>query len=320
MSWERLYRNLQPETSGTLARAFRTAHHTMVALGIAVMLADTVKRWRQAHHQALDIGFHIACAFFFAEYLLRIVAAPGAPAAYRRGWRARLSWAVSAGGVFDLLGALPGVLDVAFSPNYASLYGFIWVFKPVRYEPGLVSLQRVISRASHALLSVLLGFGIVLFGRRQPRLFARARRTARAVRLDPARSVVGDRHPDNDRLRRCNADHPTRADSGRGRHGFRHPGFRALGRHSRDRLCRGAAAARVSAHLGPRRQGAVLQQRRRLGHRRRRTPAAAARLPGAGGHHAAWRARRLHVLYRLGRGRSPAETGDGSPRGRRVRR
>ena len=115
MSWERLYRNLQPETSGTTARAFRGAHHTMVAAGIAIMLADTVKTWRQAHHQALDVGFQIACAFFFAEYLLRLAAAPGAPAAYRRGWRARLSWAVSAGGAFDLLGALPGVLDIAFS-------------------------------------------------------------------------------------------------------------------------------------------------------------------------------------------------------------
>jgi voltage-gated potassium channel len=162
MSWERVYRNLQPETSGTTARVFRSAHHTMVAAGIAIMLADTVKTWRQAHHQALDVGFQIACAFFFAEYLLRLAAAPGAPAAHRRRWRARLSWAVSAGGIFDLLGALPGVLDIAFSPSYASLYGFIWVFKPVRYSPGLASLQRVISRARDALLSVLLGFGIVL--------------------------------------------------------------------------------------------------------------------------------------------------------------
>jgi voltage-gated potassium channel len=162
MSWERVYRNLQPETSGTTARVFRSAHHTMVAAGIAIMLADTVKTWRQAHHQALDVGFQIACAFFFAEYPLRLAAAPGAPAAHRRRWRARLSWAVSAGGIFDLLGALPGVLDIAFSPSYASLYGFIWVFKPVRYSPGLASLQRVISRARDALLSVLLGFGIVL--------------------------------------------------------------------------------------------------------------------------------------------------------------
>jgi voltage-gated potassium channel len=162
MSWERLYRNLQPETRGTIARSFRTAHHAMVAAGIAIMLADTVKPWRRAHYQVLDVGFQIACAFFFAEYLLRLVAAPGAPGAYLRGWRARFAWAVSAGGLFDLLGALPGILDVAFSPKFASLYGFIWVFKPVRYAPGLASLQRVISRARHALLSVLLGFGIVL--------------------------------------------------------------------------------------------------------------------------------------------------------------
>jgi voltage-gated potassium channel len=162
MSWERLYRVLQPETSGTIARAFRAVHHVMVAIGIAIMLADTVQGWRQGHRKVLDIGFQIVCGFFFAEYLLRLAAAPGAPGAYRRGWRARLAWAVSAGGLFDLIGVLPGVLDIVFSPKYASLYGFIWAFKPVRYAPGLASLQRVISHARHALLSVLLGFGIVL--------------------------------------------------------------------------------------------------------------------------------------------------------------
>ncbi len=162
MSWERLYRVLQPETSGTIARAFRAVHHVMVATGIAIMLADTVQGWRQGHRGVLDTGFQIACGFFFAEYLLRLAAAPGAPGAYRRGWRARLAWAVSAGGLFDLIGVLPGVLDIVFSPKYASLYGFIWAFKPVRYAPGLASLQRVISHARHALLSVLLGFGIVL--------------------------------------------------------------------------------------------------------------------------------------------------------------
>ena len=162
MSWERLYQVLQPETSGTLARVFRASHHAMVATGIAIMLADTVAAWRQAHYELLDAGFQIACAFFFAEYLLRLAAVPGVPGAHRRGWRARLAWMVSPAGLFDLVGALPGVLDVVFSPKYASLYGFVWAFKPVRYAPGLASLQRVISRARHALLSVLLGFGIVL--------------------------------------------------------------------------------------------------------------------------------------------------------------
>lgn len=162
MRWERLYQILQPETAGTAARVFRGVHHAMVVLGVAIMLADTEAAWRDAYRGLLDAGFQLVCAFFFAEYIARLGAAPGAPAAHRRDWRARLAWAVSAGGAFDLLGALPGVLDIAFNPKYASLYGFVWVFKLVRYAPGLASLGRVVSRARAALLSVLLGFGIVL--------------------------------------------------------------------------------------------------------------------------------------------------------------
>src|SRR5207245_8632165 len=64
--------------------------------------------------------------------------------------------------VFDFFGALPGVLDIVFDPRYASLFGFIWAFKLVRYSPGLVILERVIGNAWHALVSVLLGFGILL--------------------------------------------------------------------------------------------------------------------------------------------------------------
>src|ERR1700739_1967401 len=91
------------------------------------------------------------------------MAAPGARRAAHRGeWHSSLAWATSLGGTFDLLGALPGVLDVVFDPGYASLFGFIWAFKLVRYTPGLASLRRVIGNARQALLSVLLGFGILL--------------------------------------------------------------------------------------------------------------------------------------------------------------
>ena len=134
----------------------------MVTVGIAIMLADTVASWRQAYQPVLDAGFQIVCAFFIAEYLVRFAAAPAAPAAYRRSWQARLAWMMSGSGLFDLTGAMPGLLDIAFSPKYASLYGFVWVFKLARYSQGLASLERVISRARHALLSVLLAFGIVL--------------------------------------------------------------------------------------------------------------------------------------------------------------
>ena len=163
MDEERLYQILQPETRDTTARIFRVVHHAMVAGGIGIMLADTVGEWRQGYAGALDAGFQIVCAFFLAEYVLRLAAAPGAPGAAHRGkWQSRLAWATSLGGVFDFLGALPGVLDVVFNPSSASLFGFIWAFKLVRYSPGLASLGRVISNARQALLSVLLGFGILL--------------------------------------------------------------------------------------------------------------------------------------------------------------
>jgi voltage-gated potassium channel len=162
MSWEWLYRILQPEAPATAARAFRFAHHAIVVLGLAIMMADTEVSWRQAHHRILDAGFQIVCAFFILEYLARLAAASAAPGEHRRGWHARLAWMMSWGGLFDLMGAMPGILDITFNPKYASLYGFVWAFKPIRYSPGLASLRRVISRAQSALLSVLLAFGIVL--------------------------------------------------------------------------------------------------------------------------------------------------------------
>jgi voltage-gated potassium channel len=163
MDEERLYQILHPETRDPAARMFRGVHHAMVGAGIGIMLADTVGQWREAYGAALEAGFQIVCAFFFAEYFLRLIAAPGAPGAAHRGkWQSRFAWAMSLGGTFDLLGALPGVLDVVFDPRYASLFGFIWAFKLVRYSPGLASLERVISNARQPLLSVLLGFGILL--------------------------------------------------------------------------------------------------------------------------------------------------------------
>src|SRR5271165_3136187 len=163
MDEERLYQILHPETRDPAASIFRSVHHAMVAAGIGIMLAETVRPWHKAYGGVLDAGFQIVCAFFFAEYVLRLIAAPGAPGAAHRGrWPSRLAWATSLGGIFDLLGALPGVLDIVFDPRSGTLFGFIWAFKLVRYTPGLASLERVVSNARQALLSVLLGFGIVL--------------------------------------------------------------------------------------------------------------------------------------------------------------
>ena len=135
----------------------------MVAAGIAVMLADTVEPWRAAHGDAFADTFHFVSVFFIAEYLLRLACAPGAPGADDpAAWRARLGWTCSLGGLFDFLGALPGVLNLVLDTNDAMLFGLIWVFKLARYAPGLAGLQRAVANARQALVSVLLGFVVVL--------------------------------------------------------------------------------------------------------------------------------------------------------------
>src|SRR5580704_138012 len=132
MDRARLYEILRPESPTRAGQVFRLAHHAMVALGIGIMLADTVESWRQSYPAPLDLAFQIACAFFLAEYVLRLIAAPAAPGAEHRGvWRSRLAWAISIGGICDGLGALPGFL-YPFDMGWASMLPFVWVFTYVR--------------------------------------------------------------------------------------------------------------------------------------------------------------------------------------------
>lgn len=157
-----LYVLLRPDSAGGAARIFRAVHHLMVAAGIAIMLTTTVAPLERDYGAALAIGFYAVAAFFFAEYVLRLIAAPEAPGGQHRvALEAQFDWATSLGGVFDLVAALPGLIALVYGPG-ASLLGFIWAFKYVRYSSGLAGLGRVISHARHALLSVLLGFLIVL--------------------------------------------------------------------------------------------------------------------------------------------------------------
>jgi hypothetical protein len=63
---------------------------------------------------------------------------------------------LSVGGILDLLGALPGLLNIAFETKDAILFGLIWVFRLARYAPGLTGQRRAIGNAWHSLLSMLL--------------------------------------------------------------------------------------------------------------------------------------------------------------------
>ena len=162
MHRRRLYLLLQPETPDAGARIFRALHHLMVAAGIAIIMSATVSAIADAHREFIETGFYVVAAFFLAEYVARLIAAPEAPGGeHRRPLDSQFAWATSLGGVFDLISALPGLIALLHVPE-AGLFGFVWAFKYVRYSPGLASLGRVISHARQQLLSVLLGFAIVL--------------------------------------------------------------------------------------------------------------------------------------------------------------
>jgi len=162
MNRRRLYRLMNPATKDAAARAFRLVHHAMAAAGIAVMLAATMERMQRDYARGLEIAFLAVAAFFAIEFILRLIAAPEAPGGAHRGaGQARLAWLGSLPGAFDFFAALPGAFYLIGSHD-AQLFSFIWVFKYIRYSPGLVSLGRVITHARHALSSVLLGFMIVL--------------------------------------------------------------------------------------------------------------------------------------------------------------
>jgi voltage-gated potassium channel len=163
MDWERFRAILRPENSTPPARLWRALHHAMTAAGIGVVLAATVAEWREQYAALIYGGFYLVSVFFIAEYLVRLSVAPGdASGVQRSAWQAGGAYATSLGGAFDLLGALPGLLHVVLRTPDATLFGVVWVFKLVRYAPGLAGLQRVVSRARQSLFSVLLGFVVVL--------------------------------------------------------------------------------------------------------------------------------------------------------------
>jgi voltage-gated potassium channel len=162
MDCQPLFRVLDPDSPDPAAGIFRVVHHVLAAIGIAIVLAETMPEVQAEHGQALAAGFYVIGAFFVAEYILRLIAAPAAPGSeHLPPWRARYLWAVSLGGIFDLICAVPGILIMAERP-WASLFGFIWAFKYVRYSPGLAGIGRVVRNERQAIFSVLLGFGIVL--------------------------------------------------------------------------------------------------------------------------------------------------------------
>src|SRR3977135_4495882 len=126
MDRRRLYMLLNPDRPPRSARLFRLGKHVLVAIGIAAMLADTVPFIAADYDPVLRAGYYLVGAFFVAEYVLRLIAAPEIPGyEHCSALRARLLWAVSLGGILDFLCALPALAALA-RVRRGELVGFIW--------------------------------------------------------------------------------------------------------------------------------------------------------------------------------------------------
>src|SRR5258708_7656283 len=150
MTRRRLYLLLQPESPDNGGRLFCAVHHLMVAAGIAIMLSATVTAMADAHGPLLEIGFYVVAAFFLVEYVLRLIAAPEAPGGeHRKPLDARLGWATSLGGVFDLVCTLPGLVALLHVPE-AGPPRLFRAFQHLPHSPGLpLSRPRITPAPPH---------------------------------------------------------------------------------------------------------------------------------------------------------------------------
>ncbi|MBI4184925.1 MAG: ion transporter [Proteobacteria bacterium] len=147
------------------ARWFRAVQGTVAFFGVGVVLAGSIRRFAAEHELALTVSVDVVLLLFVAEYVVRLAIAPRGHWGESEGaWAARLRWAVSPPGLIDLLAVLPmGVaMAAAADPRYVRLFGVLWLVKLARHFPGLAILGRVIRNASEPLLSVFVGFVIVL--------------------------------------------------------------------------------------------------------------------------------------------------------------
>ena len=148
-----------------MLRLLTAADFSVIVVGLLAIIAGTspsvVAKWDWL---IVLIGWTIT--FLFAVEV------------YVRLWLARIeaesngdSWVVSArgylrkpSGVIDIIAVLsvPVPVLLGLDVDSARLFGLLWVLKFGRYSQGLALLGRVIRNAADPLLSVLLGFVIVL--------------------------------------------------------------------------------------------------------------------------------------------------------------
>lgn len=153
---------LNAESRDGSARTFRWLHHGLLVLGLVAVVELTLQSTPIDRRLLVDLAL-LVTAFFAAEWLLRLLAAPqlamppGRPAARRR-------YLLSFLGLVDLVSGwgIPLALLAGLPAGEAATLGVLWMLKLTRYVAGFALIGRVLHNERGALLSVLAAFAMVL--------------------------------------------------------------------------------------------------------------------------------------------------------------
>jgi voltage-gated potassium channel len=153
---------LNAESREGSARAFRWLHHGLLMLGLIAVIELTLQSTPIDRRLLVDLAL-LVTAFFAAEWLLRLLAAPllatppGRPAARRH-------YLFSFLGLVDLVSgwSIPLALLAGLPASEAATLGVLWMLKLTRYVAGFALIGRVLHNERGALLSVLAAFAMVL--------------------------------------------------------------------------------------------------------------------------------------------------------------
>ncbi len=137
----------------------------VATVGLLAIIVATSKSIAAEWQGQIGAIVWIATVLFAIEIHLcaEFVRAAGVP--WMTGWvRAVTGYLRTPAGSIDLMAvlAIPIPTLLGLNDESARLFGLVWVLKYARYSSGLVLLGRVMRNAADSLLSVLLGFVIVL--------------------------------------------------------------------------------------------------------------------------------------------------------------
>lgn len=156
----RAYQLLERESPGDVTA--KIIHRLLIALilfNVVSSVLDTVPEISAVYDSFFDEAESFSLAVFAAEYLIRLWVAPENPLyAQQPAFSARLSWALSAPALIDLLAIAPFVVSQLFDVDLRVivLLRLLRFFKMARYSPGFNSLVAAVRAERHSLMACLL--------------------------------------------------------------------------------------------------------------------------------------------------------------------